>query len=491
MRERPDRLDGVSVLERSLKADLAVLDEFVADNTGAAAYAAPDGDRTFEVPARAADPLNAWLSRCSFSGKGKGLLSGTTVSFKDTIAVAGLPLSGGAIGLEEYRPDFDATVVRRALAAGATVVGKNAVVGGFGEGDPGRRPLNPYAPDHLTGGSSAGCAVAVVAGDVDVAFGGDQGGSVRIPAAWCGAVGLKPTFGLVSHFGVVSDADQILDHVGPITRTVEAAATALQAVAGYDHLDPRQRREVPVDVNVLDGLTDGVAGVRIGLLTQGFAGADTEVARLVTGAAGILCRAGAEIREVSIPDHRSALAAYFAVSIEAARVAGGPGPVGAGATACYPESLVAALNKAWSRRDSGAEEYGRLISEAAWKHFDGRAYAVARNARFKFVNAYDRAFQDVDLLLMPTCLFTAPEFGRADNGPADFHSSVHAMGMSNTLPFNYTGHPALAVPCGKADGLPVSLQLVGRQFDEALLLRAGYAFQHAVSFEEVTAVARR
>src|SRR5438309_8918490 len=229
------------------------------------------------------DPLNAWTWKCRIEGATGGALAGKTVSYKDHIAVARMPMSFGSFALEGFIPDFDATVVTRVLEAGGTIIGKNVMnglSGGFGTGggigDYGR-PLNPHNHEHVTGGSSPGCAAAVAAGEVDISFGGDQGGSIRIPAAFCGIVGHKPTFGLVSHFGIGFGSDQSIDYTGPMTRTVEEAATALQVTAGYDHYDPRQTRDVPSSMDVLGRLADGVSGLRIGVLQEGFDEAEVAV----------------------------------------------------------------------------------------------------------------------------------------------------------------------------------------------------------------------
>jgi amidase len=231
-------------------------------------------------PSPEEDPLNAWMWKCRIEGAAEGLLSGKTVSYKDHIAVAGMPMSFGAFALDGFIPDFDATVVTRVLQEGGTIIGKhvmNGLSGGFGTGggigDYGR-PLNPHNPDHVTGGSSSGSAAAVAAGEVDISFGGDQGGSIRIPAAFCGIVGHKPTFGLVSHFGIGFGSDQSIDFTGPMTRSVEDAAAALQATAGYDPYDPRQTRDVPINMDVLGQLANGVFGVRLGVLEEGFEDAE-------------------------------------------------------------------------------------------------------------------------------------------------------------------------------------------------------------------------
>src|SRR4030081_456989 len=267
------------------------------------------------LPSATEDSLNAWRWMCHIDGAPTGLLAGKTVSYKDHIAVAGVPMSFGSFALEGFIPDFEATVVTRVLPAGGTIIGKNimnGLSGGFGTGggigDYGR-PLNPHNPEHVTGGSSSGSGAAVAAQQVDISFGGDQGGSIRIPAAFCGILGLKPTFGLVSHFGIGFGSDHTIAYTGPMTRTVEDAAAALQATAGYDPYDPRQTREVPISMDVLDGLADGVSGLRIGVLEEGFDGAEVEVREMVMAAVDVLSRAGAKASTVRVPEHHDIRAA--------------------------------------------------------------------------------------------------------------------------------------------------------------------------------------
>ena len=447
-------------------------------------------------PTAAEDPYNAWVWRCSIGGGDEGLLAGRTVSFKDHIAVAGMPLAFGMSALDGNVADADATVVTRVLAAGGQVVGKNTHHGfsgllGLGGrvGDHGE-PRNPRAPDRITGGSSSGGAAAVAAGEVDIAFGGDQGGSVRHPAAYCGVVGMKPTFGLVPHTGATYAGEPSIDHIGPLARTVADAATALEAVAGHDGYDPRQGRDVPARVDVLTGLERGAGGVRIGVLDEGFGeDVDPEVGDAVLAAVEVLGASGATVTKVSVPEHLTVGAAAGALQLEGYRAMRFAGPFGAGARTWYPTSIITALEGLWRHQGDQLADYLKLAlitGELSNREFHGAVYAKAQNVRPAYIGAYDRALADVDVLVMPTCPTPAPprpaplppaEAARAE---LDVLAGVFPS-FRNVQPFSYTGHPALAVPCGTtAAGLPVSMQLVGRHHDDAIVLRAGRAYELAV-----------
>ena len=451
-------------------------------------------------PSASEDPLNAWMWKCNVRGEADGLLAGKTVSYKDHIAVAGVPMSFGSFALDGLMPDFDATVVTRVLQEGGTIVGKNVMnglSGGFGTGggigDYGR-PLNPHNHAHVTGGSSSGSGAAVAAGQVDISFGGDQGGSIRIPAAFCGIIGLKPTFGLISHFGIGFGSDQSIDYTGPMTRTVEECAAALQATAGYDPYDLRQTRDVPERLDVLSGMADGVSGLRIGIVKEGFDNAEAEVHDLVMAAVDVLAKAGVTVSEVSIPEHHEARAAQNAL-------AEGPlslfktGFFGAFTRTYYPASVIVPINQLWaSHADVLAPrtKMSLIAAEMARKSYHGRLYAKGQNARPTFIKAYDTVLQDVDVLVMPTCPMTAPKNHRPAGyleAVEDNLSSASRGASQNTQPFNYTGHPALAMPVGKSSaGLPASMQLIGRFFNDPLLLRVAYAYQHSVDWNALIAV---
>ena len=452
-------------------------------------------------PSLEEDPLNAWMWKCRIEGEAEGLLAGKTASYKDHIAVAGIPMSFGSFALEGFIPDFDATVVTRVLQAGGTIVGKNVMnglSGGFGTGggigDYGR-PLNPHNHDHVTGGSSSGSAAAVASGEVDISFGGDQGGSIRIPAAFSGIVGHKPTFGLLSHFGIGFGSDQSIDYTGPLTRTVEDAAATLQATAGYDPYDPRQTRDVPTSIDILGGLDGGVSGLRIGVLQEGFDDAETDVRDMVMAAIDVLAEAGADVSNVSVPEHHAISAAYSALTGEGALAVFKTGFFGAFTRTYYPASIITSINKMWASQADVLPPRSKLsliAAELSRRNYHGRAYAKSQNVRPTFIQAFDDAFVNVDLLVMPTCIMTAPK----NHTPGSYLEAVeynlasgNSGGSRNTMPINYTGHPAMAHPVRKSPGgLPVSMQIVGRFFDDPLVMRAAYAYQQSTDWDKIIGV---
>jgi amidase len=493
--------EEVGLYRKYLLQQLTELDDFVQNRFEEAKPPMVSAERAPGYrPDRDEDPLNAWTWKCKIEGASEGLLAGKTVSYKDHIAVAGVPMSFGSFGLEGFIPDFDATVVTRVLEAGGTIVGKNTMNGlsggfgfGGGIGDYGR-PLNPHKLDHLTGGSSAGSGAAVAAGEVDISFGGDQGGSIRIPAALSGNVGLKPTFGLVSHFGIGFGSDQSIDYTGPMTRTVEDQAAAMQATAGYDGYDPRQGREVPASMDFLTTLTGGAEGLRIGVLEEGFDNAESDVSDLVMAAVDVFAKAGAEISKVSLPEHHLVRDAQMALMAEGGKAVFDTGFFGAFTKTYYPASLIAAVNRLWFHQAdllAPRTKLSYIAAEFSRRNYYGRVYAKAQNVRPAFVRAYDAALADVDILVMPTCVEKAPKYEKPPTYLESLEDNLNMMARTasrNTLPFNYTGHPALALPVGKSSGLPVSIQLVGRFFEDPLLLRAAYAFEQSVDWDDVISV---
>jgi amidase len=446
-------------------------------------------------PSLTEDRYRAWLWKCAIRGQDRGLLAGKTVSFKDHISVAGIPLVFTSQVMEGFIPDVDATVVSRVLAAGGKVVGKHMMNGFMGDYG---APLNPHDPRRVTGGSSSGSGAALAAREVDISFGGDQGGSIRLPAAHCGVVGLKPTFGLVSHFAVGFAAEPSVDHVGPMARTVPDVAAALQAVAGYDGYDPRQDRSIPERIDALSGLDGGVRGLRIGILEEGFAEPiEPGVAEGVLAAVATLEKLGAEVRRISVPQHARMDSVYAALVFEGARAIHDTGFFGIGAKTCYPASIITAVDRMWRQHGDllpPPTKLNLLIAELSRRSYHGGVYAKAHNARPAIVAAFDRALAEVDVLALPTVRTIAPLVEELPVAPdAAIEASLRRNWMRtpmayNTKPANYTGHPALAVPCGKVDGMPISLQLIGNFLADPLLLRVAYAYQTAVDWEAITAI---
>ncbi|MGH8595256.1 MAG: amidase family protein, partial [Gammaproteobacteria bacterium] len=259
-------------------------------------------------PERSEDPLNGWYYKCAIKGAKRGALSGRTVAIKDNICVAGIPMMNGTSVLEGYVPEIDATVVTRILNAGGEIIGKAdceslCFSGGSHTSDNGPT-LNPYDVTRTAGGSSAGSAALVAGGHVDMAIGGDQGGSIRIPASWCGVYGLKPTHGLVPYTGAFP-IEATLDHLGPITRSVADCALLLEVIAGEDGLDPRQyavKKEA-----YTKALSGDIQGLRIGIVPEGFGWpglSEADVDDAVRQAAGRFEQHGVVVSTVSIPWHR-------------------------------------------------------------------------------------------------------------------------------------------------------------------------------------------
>jgi amidase len=433
------------------------------------------------------NPGNGWAWRCSIPGAAEGPLSGVRVAIKDNICVAGIPLLNGSEMMEGFVPREDATVVMRLLDAGAEIIGKTAVPaycfdGGSVTGYPHPEPLNPYDPARLPGASSSGSAVVIATGQADMALGGDQGGSIRMPASWSGIVGLKPTWGLVPYTGAFP-IELTLDHLGPMCRSARDCARMLEVIAGDDGLDPRwSGGEVQAYVEALER---GVDGLRVGVVAEGFAWPDVsepDVDEAVRSAAAALEGAGATVEEVSIPMHRDGLAIWNAIATEGATelmVAGDS--MGTNWKGHYTTDLLDFYGRA---RRARARDYSptvklvMLVGTYVSQRYNHHYYAKAQNLARVLRAAYDEALERFDVLVMPTTAMKALE--RPAPG-ASFTELVAAAlaNLHNTAAFDVTGHPALSVPTGMSDGLPVGMMLVGRHHDDGTVLRVAHAFEHA------------
>jgi amidase len=433
-------------------------------------------------PSPERDPLHAWYVQTSVRGADEGPLLGKQVVLKDNICLAGVPMMNGASTLEGYVPDVDATVVTRVLEAGGEIVGKAhceylCYSGGSHTNATGPTH-NPHRRGYSAGGSSSGCAALVGSGEVPMAIGGDQGGSIREPSAFCGAYGLKPTRGLVPYTGIFP-VDHTLDHAGPITASATDNALLLEVLAGADGLDPRQMS--PQVSRYTEAVGEGTAGLRIGVLTEGFGQplAVAPVEEAVRRAVERLGAAGAEVTTVSVPMHLEAMSIWAAIAVEGTASTMMSNGVGAGHTGLQVTSLVIA-HSAWkSRADMLSEPVKAALLAGHYLQtvYGGRYYAKAQNLARQLRETYDQALRDVDLLVMPTVPFTAPPLpeghSRADMVSPGFDPIV------NTAPFDCTGHPAMSVPCGMHDGMPIGAMFVARHFDEASIFRAAGALEAA------------
>jgi len=438
-------------------------------------------------PGRGEDPLNAFVTKCRVEGADDGPLAGVEVGLKDNVALAGIDMTLGSKLFDGYVPDTDATIVTRMLDAGATITAKlnmeDMAFSGSGELSATGPVLNPHSEDHIAGGSSSGSAAAVVAGDVDVAIGGDQGGSIRIPASWCGAVGHKPTHSLVPYTGIAG-LGRSFDHAGPICTSVEDCARVLDVIAGKDPLDPRQG-EVPTE-DYTAALGGTPSELSVGVLAEGFGHEESEdgVDDAVHDALAAFEDAGAEVTEVSVPMHLDGPAIWTAVANEATAATVDAEGIGHYGKGFYDTGFADYFGKA---RRAHADDYlttvklTLVLGQYLADEYRGHYYAKGQNLSRELADRYDEALADVDVLAMPTTPQTAHEM-REDLTRLEVIERALDM-LPNTCPFDVTGHPAVSVPCGTSDGLPVGLMLVGERFDDATVLRAAEAFERNVDRE--------
>lgn len=434
------------------------------------------------------NPLGAWYWRTEIKGAPAGPLAGKTLAIKDNVCVAGVPMMNGSSVLEGYVPEIDATVVTRILDAGGMILGKAVcehlcVSGGSHTSDTG--PVrNPHDPTRMTGGSSSGSAALVAIGEVDMAIGGDQGGSIRMPSCWCGICGLKPTYGLVPYTGIFP-IELTIDHTGPMARTVADVALLLEVIAGPDGLDPRQHAGLQ-GVAYLRALSGEVRGLRFGIVQEGFGWeglSEKDVDECVSEAAHAFARLGAEVKTVSIPWHRDGRHILNAIGVEgslATMVLGNS--MGTNWKGHYTTSLLDAFARARLTRANDFSETVKLfmlLGRYMQGRYHGRYYAKAQNLARSLTAAYDAALRDCDLLVMPTLPLKATRIPPADVNREEYVARAFEM-LPNTCPFNVTGHPAMTVPCGMSEDLPIGMMLIGRIGEDATVLRAADAFQQRI-----------
>jgi aspartyl-tRNA(Asn)/glutamyl-tRNA(Gln) amidotransferase subunit A len=424
------------------------------------------------------------LDRALAAGEPAPLLAGVPVAVKDVLDIEGLPTTCGSRILEGYRPPFTATAVARLEAAGAIVIGKTNMdefaMGSSTENSAYHPTRNPWDLERVPGGSSGGSAAAVAARLAPVALGTDTGGSIRQPAALCGVVGLKPTYGRVSRYGLVAFASS-LDQVGPFARTVEDMALVFSVLAGHDPLDSTSaRRDLPDLVAALGG---GVSGLRLGV-PWGFLseGVHMETMARFREALAALEEAGARVVEVALPHLPHAIATYYIVATaEASSNLARYDGVRYGQRAGEVSDLKGMYGQSRDR-GFGAETKRRIILGTfvlSSGYYDAY-YLQAQKVRTLIRRNFDKAFETCDVVATPTSPTPAFRLGEKTGDPLQMY-----LADIFTVPANLAGIPGLSLPCGLAAALPVGLQLLGRPFDEETLLRVGAAYQRATRHHEL------
>jgi len=401
-------------------------------------------------------------------------LNGIPLAIKDVICTKGLTTTAGSRILENFVPPYNATVMEKLQAQGAVCLGKVSMdefaMGSGNENCAFGTPHNPWKLDHICGGSSGGSAAVVAADECLASLGSDTGGSIRQPASHCGVVGIKPTYGRVSRFGLLAFASS-LDQIGPLTKDVSDAALLLNGICGHDPRDSTSSGQDSEDYSA--ALQEGLAGLTVGIPSEYFGpGLDSEVEKAVRAAITQLEQAGATIKEVSLPHTEYGVAAYYVIApAEASSNLARYDGVRYGRRTAQADSLIELYRR--SRSEGFGPEVKRRILIGTYALSSGyydAYYKKASQVRTLIVNDYKEAFGQCDVLASPVSPIPAWKIGAKDNDPL----SVYLSDLL-TIPANLAGIPAMSVPCGfSSTGLPIGLQLQGGHFQEAKLLRAAY-----------------
>jgi amidase len=441
-------------------------------------------------PSAEENPRNAWYRKTSIKGASEGKLKGKTVALKDNVLLAGVPMMNGSSTMEGYIPEIDATIVTRMLDAGAEIKGKvhceSFCISGGSHTNSTGNVHNPHKMGYSAGGSSSGSGVAVSLGEVDMAIGGDQGGSIRMPSSFCGVYGMKPTWGLVPYTGIMP-IEIYCDHTGPMTGNVADNALLLEVLAGDDGYDPRIK--APKVPDYTEALGKDVKGMRIALVREGFEQTTKEdaVNESVRAAADRLASLGAIVEEVSIPMHMDGPAIWVPIGTEGMvqTMLVGDG-WGLSRSDLYPVSLMD-FHRGWRDKADSLSETTKLLLMLG-THVNNihgpRFYGKALNITRRLAATYDKVLSEYDLLLMPTTPMKATKLPEADASREEYIARALDQ-IANTVSFNITHHPAMSLPCGMVDGLPVGMMLVGKHFDEMTIYRAAHAFEQSGDWKKM------
>ncbi|PAE09905.1 Asp-tRNA(Asn)/Glu-tRNA(Gln) amidotransferase GatCAB subunit A [Niallia circulans] len=417
------------------------------------------------------------------NGEYSGSLFGMPIGIKDNIVTKNLRTTCSSRILENFQPIYNATVIDKLQAAGAITIGKlnmdEFAMGSSTENSYYQKTKNPWNLETVPGGSSGGSAASVAAGEVLFSLGSDTGGSIRQPAAFCGVVGLKPTYGRISRFGLVAFASS-LDQIGPITRTVEDNAFLLNAISGVDPMDSTSANvEVP---DFTKGLTGDIKGMKIAVPKEYLAEGVSEVVRQsVLDALKVLEKLGATWEEVSLPHSKYALATYYLLSSsEASANLSRFDGVRYGYRTDNAETLIELYKR--SRAEGFGDEVKRRIMLGTFALSSGyydAYYKKAQKVRTLIKKDFEDVFEKYDVIVGPTTPTPAFKLGEKVDDPLTMYANDIL-----TIPVNLAGVPGISVPCGFSNGLPLGLQIIGKHFDEASVYKVAYAFEQATDYHK-------
>ncbi|BAI62512.1 glutamyl-tRNA(Gln) amidotransferase subunit A [Methanocella paludicola SANAE] len=416
-------------------------------------------------------------------GKVSGRLAGMTVAVKDCITTKGLLTTCGSKILSGYVPPFDAEVVARLRKEGAVITGKTNMdefaMGTSTESSYYGPTKNPWDLTRVPGGSSGGSGAAVAGLECRMALGTDTGGSVRCPASFCGVVGIKPTYGLVSRYGVIAYANS-LEQVGPMARNVSDAALLLDVIAGHD---PKDSTSVPHDACYTDHLVEDVKGLTIGVPKEYFGeGTDKKVDNAVWSAIMKLDKLGADYKEVSLPHTKYALSAYYIIAMcEASSNLARFDGLRYGLRIGKDENWHTTFSRI--RAEGFGEEVKRRImlgTYALSEGYYGKYYLKALKVRTLIKQDFEKVFKGVDVLAAPTMPTTAFKIGEHADDPLSMY-----MADIDTVPVNLAGVPSISVPCGFAGKLPIGIQFIGGFFDEPKIIRTAHTYELNTDFQKL------
>ncbi len=441
-------------------------------------------DEGARAAANAMDDALATGATASAASDAARPLFGVPYALKDNMCTEGIRTTAASRILENYIPPYSATAASKLQQAGGVLLGKTNMdefaMGSSTENSAYQKTGNPYDVERVPGGSSGGSAAAVAAGLAPFALGSDTGGSIRQPAAFCGVVGLKPTYGRVSRYGLIAFASS-LDQIGPFTQTVEDSALVLAAISGHDPLDSTS---APVAVeDFAADLQLGVKGLRVGIVTDmGDEGLEPGVQASFVKAVETLRQAGAEVVELSLPHAHYSVATYYLIApAEASSNLSRYDGVRYGRRV-ETDNLLEMYER--SRSEGFGMEVKRRIMIGTYALSSGyydAYYLRAQKMRTLIRGDFDAAFERCDVVLTPTAPTTAFKMGEKTGNPLQMY-----LNDLYTIPANLAGLPGLSVPCGMVDGLPVGLQILGKPFDEKTVLRVGHAYEQLRGFEMPT-----